>query len=324
MPAEQRGSAFRTPRGWGVRWVENGRRPQKTGFASKSAALRYYRDDVAPRLGRTTTINPSITLATFVDLYLDAHALNVEASSLAVLRDRLRRAHRDVRRRHAARVRSAGAADRRMARDARRGLAVRRDASAAADARAGHPLGRHRAQPARNSPGRIRSRNAPRSCRSPTDELDRVCRRGRPVRSDRAVRRRDRTDAPSEWIALERRDMRRDDRRRSRRALVSAAARSRAYGKTARSPAPRAAVGDGAGRARRLAAAHRHAARVPRPSWRLIDLHNWRRRDWRPRSSRPVSRTARPTRCGTPSRRARWPQGSASTNSRGTWARASR
>ena len=92
MPAEQRGSPFRTPRGWGVRWKENGRRPQKSGFASKSDALRYFRETVAPRLGRASTIDPGITLAAFVDLYLETHALNVEASSLAVLRDRLRRA----------------------------------------------------------------------------------------------------------------------------------------------------------------------------------------------------------------------------------------
>ena len=92
MPAEQRGSPFRTPRGWGVRWKENGRRPQESGFASKSDALRYFRETVAPRLGRASTIDPGITLAAFVDLYLETHALNVEASSLAVLRDRLRRA----------------------------------------------------------------------------------------------------------------------------------------------------------------------------------------------------------------------------------------
>ena len=93
MPAEQRGSAYRTTTGWGVRYVDQyGRRQRKAGFKSKSAALAFYRDEIRPRLAITPALPGSTTLADFVEIYLDAHALDVETSTLAVLRDRLRRA----------------------------------------------------------------------------------------------------------------------------------------------------------------------------------------------------------------------------------------
>jgi hypothetical protein len=51
MPAEQRGSTYRTKTGWGLRWYENGRRRFRSGFGSKTAALAYFREELAPRLG---------------------------------------------------------------------------------------------------------------------------------------------------------------------------------------------------------------------------------------------------------------------------------
>ena len=92
MPAEQRGSPYKTSAGWGVRWVEHGKRRHRSGFPSKSAALAHFRDVVRPRLAGASTIDPSITLAEFAELYLDGHAPNVAASTLVILRDRLRRA----------------------------------------------------------------------------------------------------------------------------------------------------------------------------------------------------------------------------------------
>ena len=92
MPAEQRGSAYRTSSGWGLRWVEHGTRRHSSGVSSKSAALAHFRDVVRPRLAGSSTIDPSITLSEFVELYLDGHAPNIAASTLAILRDRLRRA----------------------------------------------------------------------------------------------------------------------------------------------------------------------------------------------------------------------------------------
>ncbi len=76
-----------------MRWWENdGKRGHRSGFASKSAALAYFRDVVRPRLASASSVDPSTTLAAFIDIYLAAHALNVEPSTLAILRDRLNRA----------------------------------------------------------------------------------------------------------------------------------------------------------------------------------------------------------------------------------------
>jgi integrase len=92
MPPEQRGSAHRTATGWGLRWRDNGQRKFQSGFKSKSSALKHYREVIEPRLNGTSGVDPSTTLAEYVDLYLQGHAPNIAASSLTVLRDRLRRA----------------------------------------------------------------------------------------------------------------------------------------------------------------------------------------------------------------------------------------
>lgn len=92
MPAEQRGSVYPTKTGYGVRWLQDGRRRHQSGFPTKTAARNHFRDEVAPRLGMATSIDPSITLEAFVKLYLASHALNVEASTLTVLRSSLRAA----------------------------------------------------------------------------------------------------------------------------------------------------------------------------------------------------------------------------------------
>ena len=38
MPADARGSVFRTRNGYGIRWPEADRRPQMSGFQTKNAA----------------------------------------------------------------------------------------------------------------------------------------------------------------------------------------------------------------------------------------------------------------------------------------------
>src|SRR5262249_22001732 len=95
MPAEQRGSVFRTPRGWGVRWRENDRsRAQETGFANKSDALRYYRDEVRPRLESGSTLDPrKVSFREHAERYLEAHAVGREAGTITTLRERLKRAN---------------------------------------------------------------------------------------------------------------------------------------------------------------------------------------------------------------------------------------
>lgn len=90
MPAEQRGSAYRTKAGWGVRWYENGHRRFRSGFASKTAALAYFRDEVAPRLG-AGTVRPDLTFAEFAERFLAAHAAEVDHRTIRTLRERLGR-----------------------------------------------------------------------------------------------------------------------------------------------------------------------------------------------------------------------------------------
>jgi integrase len=87
MPAEQRGSAYRTRTGWGVRWREHGTRRFRSGFRSKSQAFAYYRDEVAPRLG--IGVAPDLTLADLVERFLAAH--EGDPRTIRTLRERLKR-----------------------------------------------------------------------------------------------------------------------------------------------------------------------------------------------------------------------------------------
>lgn len=91
MPAEQRGSAYRlkTKGKWGVRWREHGRLHRKTSFNSKTEALNYYRDEIAPRLAGRGGEGRRLTFREFTIKYLDAHSANVQASTIHTLRERL-------------------------------------------------------------------------------------------------------------------------------------------------------------------------------------------------------------------------------------------
>jgi integrase len=86
VPRNPRGSAYRTTKGWGVRWVEGERRPQKAGFASKRDALRYFADEIEPRL-RHGTPDAGITFDAFCDVFLDRH--DGADSTVETLRERL-------------------------------------------------------------------------------------------------------------------------------------------------------------------------------------------------------------------------------------------
>ena len=93
MPAIQRGSAYKLASGrWGVRWRDHtGERHFKSPFPNKSAALRYFRDEIEPQLdgGHVPT---RLTLAELVELFLERHAAVVRARTVATLRERLRHA----------------------------------------------------------------------------------------------------------------------------------------------------------------------------------------------------------------------------------------
>ncbi len=91
MPAEQRGSAYRLKRKgkWGVRWREQGRLLHKSPFNSKTEALNYYRDEIAPRLAGHGSEGRRLTFREFAVKYLAAHSANVQPSTIHVLRERL-------------------------------------------------------------------------------------------------------------------------------------------------------------------------------------------------------------------------------------------
>jgi integrase len=73
---------------YGIRWPEGGKRPQKTGFATKRAAREWFADHVAPRL-RDRAPDPSITFDAFCDLYLDRWGPTVARRTRETMQERL-------------------------------------------------------------------------------------------------------------------------------------------------------------------------------------------------------------------------------------------
>ncbi len=91
MPAIQRGQAYRLgPNRWGLRYYDaQGVRRRKSPFPSKSAALAYYRDVIEPQLRGDPVTLPNLTLTEFVPLYLERHAASVRSRTIVTLRERL-------------------------------------------------------------------------------------------------------------------------------------------------------------------------------------------------------------------------------------------
>jgi hypothetical protein len=94
MPPIQRGSAYKLGAGkWGLRYYDAaGERRRKSPFPSKSAALQHYRDHIEPQLRGEPVPRPDMTLADFIPVYLERHAVGVRPRTIATLRDRLRHA----------------------------------------------------------------------------------------------------------------------------------------------------------------------------------------------------------------------------------------
>jgi len=88
MPAETRGSVFSTGTGYGIRWPENGKRPQQTGFQTKTEARRWFAVHVAPRLNRGAP-SGEITFDAFCDLFLERHGATIAKRSRDTLEHRL-------------------------------------------------------------------------------------------------------------------------------------------------------------------------------------------------------------------------------------------
>ena len=92
MPADQRGSVYKTNKGFGLRWYdETGARRRQAGFASRSAARAWFRDVELPRMRGDVVQRPPITLAAHVDRYLEVHAATRDPNTIRSLRERLRR-----------------------------------------------------------------------------------------------------------------------------------------------------------------------------------------------------------------------------------------
>jgi integrase len=93
MPAEARGQARRLPSGrWQLRYYDAaGRRATGGVFASKSEALRHYRDVVEPELHGRPVARRDVTLRQLADTFLDRHGKVVSARTIETLRARLAR-----------------------------------------------------------------------------------------------------------------------------------------------------------------------------------------------------------------------------------------
>ena len=88
MPAETRGSVFETPRGYGIRWPANGKRPQRTGFKTKTEARRWFAENVASGLGRGGPSN-EISYDEFCEIFLVRHGATIADSTRETLAGRL-------------------------------------------------------------------------------------------------------------------------------------------------------------------------------------------------------------------------------------------
>ena len=163
MPAEPRGSVYQDPRRRGIRWPEDGKRPQKTGFATKTEARSWFDENVAPRLrdGRP----PEITFDAFCDLYLERHGATVAPRTRETLAERLA-PRASVRRLDAARAGGRRRRHRRSGGRARRHVPLPADARDAAGARTPPCAGATSSATRSPTQARTRSRGRRSCCRS--------------------------------------------------------------------------------------------------------------------------------------------------------------
>ena len=85
MARQTTGSIFRTADGSiGIRWPENGKRPQQSGFRNKTEARRWFSEHVAPRLDRGAP-SPDIRFEAFVVEYLNRWGADVSERTVSTL-----------------------------------------------------------------------------------------------------------------------------------------------------------------------------------------------------------------------------------------------
>lgn len=88
MPRQTTGSVYTTSTGYGIRWPEDGRRPQRAGFKTKTEARRWFAANIAERLDRGAP-SPEITFDAFCDLFLTRHGTTVSDRTIKTLSERL-------------------------------------------------------------------------------------------------------------------------------------------------------------------------------------------------------------------------------------------
>jgi integrase len=89
MPRRTQGSVYRTATGYGIRWPEDGRRPHRAGFATKTEARRWFAENVAPRLDRGAP-SAEISFDAFCELFLARHGATVSGRTRETLEERLK------------------------------------------------------------------------------------------------------------------------------------------------------------------------------------------------------------------------------------------
>jgi len=280
MPADQRGSIYKTSKGYGLRWYdEGGARRRKAGFSSRSEARTWFEDVERRRMrGETPTAAP-VTLTEHVSHYLDAHSVGRDPKTIDVLRFRLGYATRvfgnlrlDELERHVAEV---AAWTRTLPEGSRYGIvqALRQALEAAVR------WGQMKTNPAKLAGSNPQPKRDEVEHFEPTeiellaDELGAVYGPLVVVAAYTGLR-------PSEWSALEWRDVDRD-------AGVLTIERAFSYGqvKAVKTKGSRRRVPLPARAAAALELVPRRLDTrlvFPGPRGAHIDLRNWRKREWKP------------------------------------------
>lgn len=96
MPATQRGQVDAiAAKKWRLRWyTRDGRRRSKQPFPSKSAAWKWFREEVEPSLAPGSAGKPDLPLSEFVGLFLTRRSGALRARTIQTLTERLRHAER--------------------------------------------------------------------------------------------------------------------------------------------------------------------------------------------------------------------------------------
>jgi integrase len=290
MPAEQRGSVYKTANGFGLRWRdEHGVRRRKAGFKSKSEARSWF-ENIERRRMRGESVSPTpLTLAELVDEYLRQHV--AEQNTIRALRDRLKLATEGIPVKPRAAEREHGLGEIRVDRLDARTVGAWRKRLPEGSAWHAHKALRQvlsyavRSKLVAENVAQLVPNPAPKRREAPTfgslEELERLAQELPPERRSLPFLVAGTGLRPEEWLALERRDV---DTRAGvlhvRRVFTDG--RVKEYGKQSRS-LRRVPL-----RARVVAALEDHPWRIDSPlvypgeRGGYLNLHAWRRDEWYP------------------------------------------